>query len=146
RADELLRFHTRWRTKLHPSPPIFKTDTVMENPLRWPRQHRKYYLDEEGNSDLAVPAAVKRFKVMNNGAVIHALPGRNTKVHRKPEAYVNRLQQHVFCSTNENYLVKNLLSKDICRPRWYPDDPYEPYHVRRHSPWDYRLYRQKYYP
>ncbi|XP_023947237.2 39S ribosomal protein L35, mitochondrial [Bicyclus anynana] len=77
-----------------------------------------------------VKAAVKRFFRLHWGAWIRTKIGRHKKLWKKSQPQKRRLRQHVFVNATQNVLLDKMVTKYWKRPKYYVDDPYEPYHTR----------------
>ncbi|XP_045780407.1 39S ribosomal protein L35, mitochondrial [Maniola jurtina] len=86
-----------------------------------------------------VKAAVKRFFRLHWGAWIRTKIGRHKKLWRKSQAQKRRLRQHVFVNSTQSVLLDKMVTKYWKRPKYYVDDPYEPYHTRE----EFHLTRKK---
>jgi len=64
------------------------------------------------------------------GIWIRTKCGRQKKLWKKPAARKRRLRQHVFCNAKQSSLLDKMTTKYWKKRRYYPDDPYEPYHDR----------------
>lgn len=56
--------------------------------------------------------------------------GRNKKLYKKSANRKRRLRQHVFCNATQSYLLDKMVTSYWRKPKYYVDDPYEPYHKR----------------
>ncbi|CAH2240189.1 jg1884 [Pararge aegeria aegeria] len=77
-----------------------------------------------------VKAAVKRFLRLNWGVWIRTKIGRHKKLWKKSQPQKRRLRQHVFVNSTQTVLLDKMVTKYWKRPKYYVDDPYEPYHTR----------------
>lgn len=73
---------------------------------------------------------LKRFYRLDWGGWIHTKCGRNKKIWQKHPARMRRLRQHVFCNGNQNTLLDKMVCNFWRKPKYYVEDPYEPYHNR----------------
>nr|CAD7440013.1 unnamed protein product [Timema bartmani]CAD7454993.1 unnamed protein product [Timema tahoe] len=64
------------------------------------------------------------------GGWIRTRSGRHKKLWKKKENLRRRLRQHVFCNATQSWLLDKMVTKYWRQPRYYVDDPYEPYHTR----------------
>lgn len=78
----------------------------------------------------SVAAVYTRFKRLNWGGWIRTRCGRHKKMHKKCPNLKHRLRQHVFVNATQSYLLDKMVTKFWKRPKFYIDDPYEPYHER----------------
>ncbi|VVC35570.1 Ribosomal protein L35 [Cinara cedri] len=82
-----------------------------------------------------VKTVVDRFFRLGWGIWIRTKCGRNKKMWKKPAARKRRLRQHVFCNAKQCSLLDKMTTKYWKKRRYYPDDPYEPYHSREEFPY-----------
>ncbi|XP_050530342.1 39S ribosomal protein L35, mitochondrial [Daktulosphaira vitifoliae] len=82
----------------------------------------------------SVKAVVDRFYRLAWGIWIRTKCGRNKKMWKKPASRKRRLRQHVFCNAKQSTLLDKMTTKYWKKRRFYPDDPYEPYHSREEFP------------
>lgn len=78
----------------------------------------------------SVKAVLRRFKRLDWGAWIRTRCGRHKKLFRKSPALKRRLRQHVFTNATQSWLLDKMVTSFWRRPKYYIDDPYEPYHTR----------------
>ncbi|CAH2009079.1 unnamed protein product [Acanthoscelides obtectus] len=78
--------------------------------------------------------ALKRFYRLNWGIWIRTKAGRHRKLWKKSSARKRRLRQHVFCNATQSYMLDKMVGEYWRRPKYYVDDPYEPYHTREEFP------------
>lgn len=78
----------------------------------------------------SVQTVLKRFYRLNWGIWIRTKCGRNKKLWKKTSGRKRRLRQHVFCNAVQSNLLDKMVGKYWQKPRYYVDDPYEPYHTR----------------
>lgn len=78
----------------------------------------------------SVQAVLTRFKRLDWGGWIRTRCGRHKKIHKKSENRQRRLRQHVLVNSTQAWLLDKMVGPYWRRPRFYVDDPYEPYHVR----------------
>lgn len=81
-----------------------------------------------------VKAVIKRFKRLHWGAWIRTRCGRHKKMFKKSAARKRRLRQHIFTNATQSWLLDKMVTKYWKRPKYYVDDPYEPYHKRENFP------------
>lgn len=104
----------------------------------------KRYYDLKGRYDKTVKAVPKRFLRLRSGLLIHTLPGRRKHLYRKPAWLREQLREHVVTGRAVSYMLDNMVSDFWRKPKYYPDDIYEPYHQRTGVPWGYQ--KKKFYP
>ncbi|CAH1404642.1 unnamed protein product [Nezara viridula] len=78
----------------------------------------------------AVKPVVKRFYRLNWGVWIRTICGRHKKLYKKSANRKRRLRRHVFTTATQSWLLDKMVTKFWRKPRFYVDDPYEPYHKR----------------
>jgi len=78
----------------------------------------------------SVKAVLKRFMRLNWGGWIRTHSGRNKKLWRKSKNLRRRLRQHIFVNGTQSFLLDKMVTKYWRHPRFYVDDPYQPYHTR----------------
>lgn len=81
-----------------------------------------------------VKAVVGRFYRLQWGAWIRTKAGRQKKLWRKSWKRRKRLRRHVFVNATQKRLLDHMVTRFWKRPRYYVDDPYQPYHVRHGIP------------
>lgn len=77
-----------------------------------------------------VKAVLKRFYRLDWGIWIHGKCGRNKKLYKKSASRKRRLRQHVFTNATQSWLLDSMVTRYWRKPKYYVDDPYEPYHKR----------------
>lgn len=75
-------------------------------------------------------AVLKRFYRLSWGGWIHTKCGRNKKIWKKHAARKRRLRQHVLCNASQSHLLDKMVNNFWRKPKYWVDDPYEPYHSR----------------
>lgn len=78
----------------------------------------------------SVDAVWRRFKRLHWGGWIRTRCGRHKKMHKKSSNLKHRLRQHVLVNATQSTLLDKMVTKFWKRPKYYIDDPYEPYHER----------------
>ncbi|GLV41966.1 mitochondrial ribosomal protein L35 [Carabus blaptoides fortunei] len=78
----------------------------------------------------SVKAVLKRFYRLDWGGWIRTKSGRNKKLWKKSESQKRRLREHVFVNGTQSWLLDKMVTKYWRKPKYYVDDPYEPYHQR----------------
>lgn len=86
-----------------------------------------------------VKAVLKRFYRLDWGGWIRTKSGRNKKLWKKSESQKKRLREHVFVNGTQSWLLDKMVTKYWRKPKYYVDDPYEPYHQRE----EYYITRKK---
>ncbi|XP_051157857.1 39S ribosomal protein L35, mitochondrial [Leptopilina boulardi] len=81
-----------------------------------------------------VSAVVDRFYRLRWGIWIRTKCGRTSNLWRKSLNRKKRLYRHVFCNATQSWLLDKMVTKFWTRPKYYVDDPYEPYHQRENFP------------
>ncbi|CAH1114047.1 unnamed protein product [Psylliodes chrysocephalus] len=78
----------------------------------------------------SVKAVTRRFYRLNWGAWIRTKVGRQKKLWKKSPPRKRRLRQHVFCNSTQSWMLDKMVGPYWRKPRYYVDDPYQPYHSR----------------
>lgn len=78
----------------------------------------------------SVKVVLRRFYRLNWGIWIRTKCGRNKKLWKKTSARKRRLRRHVFCNATQSMLLDKMVGNYWRSPKYYVDDPYEPYHTR----------------
>ncbi|CAG9855001.1 unnamed protein product [Phyllotreta striolata] len=78
----------------------------------------------------SVKAVLKRFYRLQWGIWIRTKAGRNKKLWKKNPPQKRRLRQHVFCNSTQSHMLDKMVGPYWRKPRYFIDDPYQPYHVR----------------
>ncbi|KAK9501682.1 hypothetical protein O3M35_012364 [Rhynocoris fuscipes] len=120
------------------SSPILKS--LIAQPLKYCGGHQliqtrdltKYSLRKGKRK--TVHAVLKRFYRLDWGIWIRGKCGRQKKLYKKSFNRKRRLRQHVFCNATQSYLLDKMVTSYWRRPKYYIDDPYEPYHKREEFP------------
>ncbi|CDS43232.2 Ribosomal protein L35 mitochondrial [Echinococcus multilocularis] len=127
--------------------PLFSFTSVITLPVRGvQRQEAKRYWAEDGTFDPPVQVVIDRFKRLRWGAYIHPRAGRRKHLYRKNPWIVAKKDEHILTSRAMSFALDNLLNKEWRRPKFFPEDIYEPYHRRTGVPWDYELHKRRFYP
>ncbi|KZC14312.1 PREDICTED: 39S ribosomal protein L35, mitochondrial [Dufourea novaeangliae] len=82
-----------------------------------------------------VKAVTKRFYRLNWGIWIRPHAGRTSKMWTKSLNRKSRLKRHVFVNATQSTLLDKMVTMYWKRPRYYVDDPYNPYHQREEFPY-----------
>jgi large subunit ribosomal protein L35 len=77
-----------------------------------------------------VRAVVHRFYYLNWGGWVRTRSMRKKRLWKKPESWKAKLRWHVLCNSQQTRMLKHMTSKYWKLRRYYPEDPYEPYHTR----------------
>lgn len=77
-----------------------------------------------------VKAVLKRFYRLQWGGWIRTMAGRHKHLWRKTKKRKIRLQRHVLCNGQQSFLLDKMVCAYWRKPKYYVDDPYEPYHSR----------------
>ncbi|XP_026478952.1 39S ribosomal protein L35, mitochondrial [Ctenocephalides felis] len=78
----------------------------------------------------SVKAVTRRFFRLNWGGWIRTRIGRHKRLWKKSPALRKRLKEHVFVTGTQSWLLDSMVTKYWRKPKYYVDDPYEPYHKR----------------
>ncbi|KAK4472582.1 hypothetical protein MN116_003821 [Schistosoma mekongi] len=106
---------------------------------------KKYY-SETGDYNPPNQDVIDRFKRLRWGAFIHARTGRAKHLYRRSESELDRRSEHILTNRATSFLLDNMLNEQWRKPKYYPNDIYEPYHKRTGVPWDYKLKKPKFFP
>ncbi|CAN7990349.1 unnamed protein product [Ixodes hexagonus] len=79
-------------------------------------------------------AVVRRFFRLNSGLWIRPKSGRAKKLWKKSEKVKQDVRTHVFCNRTQCKLLDKMVTSYWKKPKYYVDDPYEPYHERHNFP------------
>ncbi|CAD5221304.1 unnamed protein product [Bursaphelenchus xylophilus] len=74
--------------------------------------------------------ALDRFKRLNNGMWIRALPGRSKQRYMKDETWNKISLEYETCTKEECEMLDKMATPFWLRKKHYVNDPYEPYNVR----------------
>lgn len=77
-----------------------------------------------------VKTVLRRFYRLNWGGWIRTMVGRHKHLWMKRKSRKIRLQRHVFCNASQSYMLDKMVNASWRKPKYYVDDPYEPYHKR----------------
>lgn len=77
-----------------------------------------------------VKTATHRFFRLHWGGWIRARCGRHKKLHQKRSNRKRRLRQHVLLNSTQSFLIDKMVNRAFRKPKYYINDPYEPYHTR----------------
>lgn len=78
----------------------------------------------------SVGTVLQRFYRLNNGLWIRRIGGYKKKLYAQPESRKFYLKQHVVCARYQCEMLDKMVTDYWKKPKYYIDDPYEPYHVR----------------
>lgn len=78
----------------------------------------------------SVKVVLSRFYRLHWGGWIRTICGRHKKLWKKSAARKRRLRQHVFCNATQSTLLDKMVGPYWKKPKYYVNDPYEPYHTR----------------
>ncbi|KAF8571526.1 hypothetical protein P879_01535 [Paragonimus westermani] len=106
----------------------------------------KQFYAQDGEYNPPTKDVIDRFQRLRWGAYIHPRSGRHKHVYRKSESIRRKLDDHILTNRATSFLLDNMLNRHWRRPRYYPDDIYEPYHKRTGVPWDYAQRKPKFFP
>ncbi|KAG8034103.1 hypothetical protein G9C98_008584 [Cotesia typhae] len=77
-----------------------------------------------------VRTVLKRFFRLNWGIWIRTRSARHRKIWTKKQARIRRLRQHVFTNASQSWMLDKMVSPYFRKPKYWVDDPYNPYHSR----------------
>ncbi|CAH0556120.1 unnamed protein product [Brassicogethes aeneus] len=78
----------------------------------------------------SVKVVLRKFYRLDWGGWIRTKCGRNKKLWKKTSARKRRLRQHVFCNATQSKLLDKMVGPYWRKPKYYVEDPYNPYHNR----------------
>ncbi|CAG9829580.1 unnamed protein product [Diabrotica balteata] len=92
-----------------------------------------------------VKTVLRRFYRLHWGGWIRTKCGRHKRLWRKSPPRKRRLRQHVFCNATQSTLLDKMVAPYWRKPKYYVDDPYEPFHSREE--WKFtKLKPRPYFP
>ncbi|XP_028130666.1 39S ribosomal protein L35, mitochondrial [Diabrotica virgifera virgifera] len=92
-----------------------------------------------------VKTVLRRFYRLHWGGWIRTKCGRHKKLWRKSPPRKRRLRQHVFCNATQCTLLDKMVAPYWRKPKYYVNDPYEPFHSREE--WKFtKLKPRPYFP
>ncbi|XP_057337464.1 39S ribosomal protein L35, mitochondrial [Microplitis mediator] len=77
-----------------------------------------------------VGEVLQRFYRLNWGIWIRTRAGRHRKIWTKRQSRITRLRQHIFTNSQQSWMLDKMVCPYWRKPKYYVDDPYEPYHKR----------------
>ncbi|KAF6209263.1 hypothetical protein GE061_015008, partial [Apolygus lucorum] len=119
---------------LNSSPPLeTRSFLVPTSPEQHSTRSLTKYSLQKGKRK-SVRAVIRRFFRLDWGIWIRPKCGRHKKIYTKSWRRRRRLRQHVFTNSTQSWLLDTMVTKYWRRPKYYPDDPYNPYHKREEYP------------
>ena len=111
---------------------------IPEVDRRWERWQRvethqfvtKIQCDRKDGKEKACMDVPARFYRLPWGGWIRPRAGRRKRLWRKTSKYRYDLQQHVFLSKTQSKTLDRMVTKYWRDPKYWVDNPYEPYHHR----------------
>lgn len=82
-----------------------------------------------------VKTVIKRFYRLDWGIWIRRYSAHNKHMWKKSHGRKRRLRQYVFTNATQSWLLDTMVTKYWRRPKFYVDDPYNPYHKREEFPY-----------
>nr|CAI5817668.1 unnamed protein product [Callosobruchus analis] len=104
---------------LFPSPQVTTESTRTLTKYSWRKGKRK-----------TLKTVLRRFYRLNWGIWIRTKCGRQKKLWKKSSQRRRRLRQHVFCNSTQSWMLDKMVGPYWQKPKYYVEDPYEPYHTR----------------
>lgn len=86
----------------------------------------------------SVKVVLQKFYRLHWGGWIRTKCGRAKKLWKKTSQRKRRLRMHVFCNSTQSTLLDKMVGKYWQKPKYYIDDPYEPYHTREEWKFTYK--------
>ncbi|XP_058804628.1 large ribosomal subunit protein bL35m [Phymastichus coffea] len=82
----------------------------------------------------SVKTVLYRFYRLNWGIWIRTKAGRQKHLWKKSASRRRKLKQHVFTNSTQSWMLDKMVTAFWRRPKYWVDDPYEPYHKREEFP------------
>ncbi|XP_050298944.1 39S ribosomal protein L35, mitochondrial [Anthonomus grandis grandis] len=82
-------------------------------------------------------AVLARFYRLHWGIWIRRIAGCHKKLWKKSPPRRRRLRQHVFCNATQSRMLDKMVNNFWRRPKYYVDNPYNPYHTREEFQFTY---------
>ncbi|KAF5287537.1 hypothetical protein FQR65_LT12208 [Abscondita terminalis] len=86
----------------------------------------------------AAKTVLKRFYRLHWGGWIRTIAGRHRRIWSKSYPRRVRVKQHVLCNATQCTLLDKMVGSYWRKPKYYVDDPYEPYHTREEFQFTYK--------
>jgi large subunit ribosomal protein L35 len=109
--------------------PLLLPTTVTEQAVR-----TRVTCSRRDGKPRTVYAVTRRFFRLYNGMWIRTRAGRHKKLWKKQGRTIAALQQHVFCTQRQCWTLDKMVNRYYKTPKYYPDDPYQPYHSKDNLP------------
>ncbi|KAB0794848.1 hypothetical protein PPYR_11687 [Photinus pyralis] len=77
-----------------------------------------------------VKTVLMRFYRLNWGGWVRTIAGRHRRMWSKSYPRQVRVRQHVLCNSTQCTLLDKMVTNYWRKPKYYVEDPYEPYHTR----------------
>uniref|UniRef100_A0A7E4UW36 39S ribosomal protein L35, mitochondrial n=1 Tax=Panagrellus redivivus TaxID=6233 RepID=A0A7E4UW36_PANRE len=106
------------------------TLTAVRGVARIPHYEHHIRFDPATGRKRPAQDALDRFKRLNNGMWIRAHPGRNKMRYAKNQIFEETADYFETSTKEECMILDKIASPFWLRRKYYPNDPYEPYHVR----------------
>jgi len=124
---------------------LFNNNSGAINSLNMPNTRTVTKYSIRKGKRKTVQAVPSRFYRLNWGMWIRRIAGAHKKLWKKSPPQKRRLRQHVFCNATQSRLLDKMVNNYWRRPKYYVDDPYEPYHAREEFQFTYKKPRP-YFP
>ncbi|GBN15288.1 39S ribosomal protein L35, mitochondrial [Araneus ventricosus] len=85
----------------------------------------------------SVNAVLARFFRLHNGLWIRRRAGCHKRLWRRNAREKNGLQQHVVCTKTQCLMLDRMITSYWKKPKYFLDDPFEPYHKRNNFDYVY---------
>ena len=105
----------------------------------------KIYYNRNSGGPRPVKAAMYRFFRLHNGMWIRVQAKRSRKKWAKSPSHHERLQRHLLCNRQQCQMLDKMATEYYKKPKFYVDDPYEPYHKFSNLPL-FRYQKPRYFP
>ncbi|KAF5284318.1 hypothetical protein FQA39_LY04611 [Lamprigera yunnana] len=86
----------------------------------------------------SVKTVLYRFYRLHWGGWIRTIAGRHRRIWAKSYPRRMRVKQHVLCNSTQSTLLDKMVGNFWRKPKYYVDDPYEPYHTREEYRYTYK--------
>lgn len=120
---------------LLPSTNLLQNPAISSVSNNTTRNVTKYSLQKGKRKSVKV--VLHKFYRLHWGGWIRTICGRHKKLWRKSSARKRRLRQHVFVNGTQRSLLDKMVGPYWRKPKYYVDDPYEPYHTREECQYTY---------
>ncbi|CAL1297346.1 unnamed protein product [Larinioides sclopetarius] len=85
----------------------------------------------------SVNAVLRRFFRLHNGLWIRRRAGCHKRLWKRNANEKYNLQQHVVCTKTQCLMLDRMITRYWQKPKYFLDDPFEPYHKRNNFDYVY---------